>query len=170
MFIPPLLALLALFSTLLSATPLDTTLVARGGSITFEQCSATQKTLINSYLRDMVKLAKAGADATEVAAGHESAVYKAWWGAQPDDGLINERVNSRFEKLAAFITNPRKNVIFNCGKNTGCTGTRCVAKLDFAVTCRACFEHQNLAYMGTERFRNSLTFCFRSLLALPAQT
>ena len=133
MYIPLLLAILGLFSSLLSAAPLNTTLVARAGSIGFEGCSATQKTLIHSYLRDMVKLAEAGRDATEIAPGHETAVYKAWWGYEPANGkgLVNERINTRFHKLSTFITNPRKDIIFNCKDNTGCTGTRYVLRVPF---------------------------------------
>jgi hypothetical protein len=124
MHISPLLSLLALSASIVSSVPLDVELVPRSGSINFEGCSAGEQTLLNFYLKDMAKLATAGAAATEVGPGQESATYKAWWGTQAIANLPNERVNSRFEKLAAFNKNPRKDIFFNCAKNLGCTLTR----------------------------------------------
>jgi hypothetical protein len=124
MHISRIIYFLALGISLVCSAPLDVELLPRSGSINFEGCSAGEKTLINFYLKDMVKLAAAGAASTEVAPGTESDTYKAWWGSQSSEGLINERLNSRFEKLAGFLNNPGKDIYFNCGSGTGCTGTR----------------------------------------------
>jgi hypothetical protein len=130
MHISFILYFFALGISLVCSAPLDAELLPRSGSINFEGCSAGEQTLINFYLKDMVKLATAGAASTEVAPGTESDTYKAWWGAQSSEGLINERLNSRFEKLAGFLNNPRKDIYFNCVSGTGCTGTRWVEVLD----------------------------------------
>src|SRR3569833_3498941 len=130
MHISFLLPFLAVFrASFITAAPLpdphDHELLARGGDITYEGCTPSDQKLIQIFLKDTQKLAKAGADASEMPPGKETDVYKAWWGTQATaPGLINERLNSRYEKMAGFVNNPRKHVIFNCDKNLGCTGTR----------------------------------------------
>jgi hypothetical protein len=146
------LPLLSLIPMLLLAAPVDDILLEkRSGSITFEGCSDGQQKLMDFFLEDMVKLATAGAKASEMPPGSETAAYKAWWGTQKDlpvkyqgrNALSNEKVNYRFEKLQAFMKNPRRDVIFNCNKGTGCTGTRYVGMFLFVTVVKKVGADQN---------------------------
>lgn len=104
------------------AAPLEPELLPRSGSISYNGCSAGEQTLIQFALQDAQKLAVAGASASE-ATNSGSAAYQAWWGTS-QSLLTNERLNSRFEKMSAFLVNPRKDITFDCANTKGCTLTR----------------------------------------------
>lgn len=95
------IAILAMAVSCISATPL---ISRQETGYHFRDCSLDEQKSIESSLDDMQELARAAIGPSEASnAGQDW--YKAWWGTY-DSGRVgmlqNEKINTRFEKLAAF--------------------------------------------------------------------
>ena len=88
----------------------------------FRGCDAGQQTSIDNVLDDMQELAKAAIAPSEATnAGQDW--YKAWWGTYDSNKkgmLVDEKINTRYEKLAAFKNRKAKGTTFACDTTATC--------------------------------------------------
>lgn len=82
-------------------------------------CSQDQQNSVGDYLDDMQDLAKAATGPSE-ASNAGNSWYKAWWGTYESGMLLNEKINTRFEKLSVWKTNKGTSRTFSCDDDSEC--------------------------------------------------
>ena len=114
---------LALFYTLMFAIPIFASVLEprQQSPYDFSGCSQDQKNMIEGYLDDVQELAKAAVGPSEATkAGNYW--YRAWWGTyNPNvEMLLNEKINTRYEKLSVWKSNKGTSRTFACNPEATC--------------------------------------------------
>lgn len=105
--------------TVVSCIPTSPLTPRQQSAYDFRGCSIEQQTSIDNMLDDVQELARAATGPSEASnAGQDW--YKAWWGTNDGKMLQDEKINTRFEKLAAFKKRLGTGTTFACEPNAFC--------------------------------------------------
>ena len=90
-------------------------------SYDFSGCTPDQQHKIDGYLDDVQELAKAAIGPSE-ATKAKNHYYKAWWGTYDAKAkmLVDERINTRYEKLSRWKSNTGTSRTFVCDPKAIC--------------------------------------------------
>ena len=85
----------------------------------FDSCNGDQQNLIYQSLKDMEDLARSAAGNSEPTS--LGPTFQAFFGSGDGQQITNEKINTRFHKLAQFTSNvPSHDVTFSCNTKLSC--------------------------------------------------